>query len=145
MYIHCRNCGKDGGTIQRIIGLKWDIPRLKYHLSMAIGHTGLSRAQFPRMKQDSTSRPIKWDSTGNVYFAKWKQMGSIVVSLVMSLSLKVMSSFFPKFVFISNWQCIWKQVSGAKMFAWFRKTECFVKLLGPTPNSQKQHKMLTEL
>lgn len=54
--------------------------------------------------------------------------------------------FFSKFIFTSNWRSVYLEaVSEAKMFAWFRESECFVKPLGPTPNSQKQHKMLTEL
>ena len=53
---------------------------------------------------------------------------------------------FSKSVFTSNWQSVYlKAVSEANMFAWFRESECFVKWLGPTPNSQKKHKMLTEL
>lgn len=53
---------------------------------------------------------------------------------------------FSKFIFTSNWQSVHLEaVSEAKMFAWFRESECFVKPLGPTPNSRKQHNMLTEL
>lgn len=53
--------------------------------------------------------------------------------------------FFSKFIFTVIDRVYLEAVSEAKMFAWFRESECFVKPLGPTPNSQKQHKMLTEL